>query len=122
MPANDYRLVYKIRASHVPTPPLSSLYPRILRAFVNFRVFFFFLMIGPPPISPLFPSTPLSGSGLAVRAVGEDHVFAAPHRRERPARDASRPDVEMADPADLAEGVGLGGFFFEPADQEHLTQ
>src|SRR3989454_6089135 len=50
-------------------------------------------MIRRPPRSPLFPYTTLF-----------------------------RSDVEVTEPADLAERVRLCRLFFEPADQQHLAQ
>src|SRR5204863_8658664 len=60
--------------------------------------------------------------GLSMLAVRGDHVAGGSQRGERADSHGFLPDVEMAEPADFAEGVRLCGFFFEPADQEHLTQ
>src|SRR5205823_2222551 len=60
--------------------------------------------------------------GLTMLTVRRDHVVVVPQGRERPDRDGLLPDVEMAEPADLAERVRLGGLLLEATDQEHLAQ
>ena len=62
------------------------------------------------------------GQRLPVLAVGADDVIVRAQRAERARRHGFLTDVEMAEPADLAERVRLRRLFFEAADQQHLAQ
>ena len=59
--------------------------------------------------------------GLPVLAIRRDDVVFRPERRQRPDAHRLLADVEVAEPPDLPEGVGLRGFFLEAADQEHVA-
>ena len=59
---------------------------------------------------------------LTVIAVRGDDVIVRPQDRERAGADGLLPDVEMAEPADLAERVRFGAALLEAALQEHRTQ
>ena len=55
-------------------------------------------------------------------AVGADDVVIVLQRGERAHRHGFLSDVQMAEAADLAEGVRLGGFFLEAPNEQHLPQ
>src|SRR5437660_975693 len=57
---------------------------------------------------------------VAVIAVGREDVIVGPQRVYGAHGHGLFPDVEVAEPADLAERVHLRGPFLEAPDQEHL--
>src|SRR5207247_257831 len=59
---------------------------------------------------------------LAVLTVGADHVIVVAQRRKRADRHRFLADIEMAEPADLAQRVGLRRLLLEVTDQQHLSQ
>ena len=55
---------------------------------------------------------------VAVRA---DRVVIRSKRGDGPDRNGLFADIEMQETGNFREGVHLRRFFFEPADQQHLT-
>ena len=59
---------------------------------------------------------------LAVLAVARDDVVVLAEHRDRAGADGFLSDVQVAEAADLAEGVGLGHALLEAAHEEHLAE
>src|SRR2546425_7956719 len=59
---------------------------------------------------------------LTVFAIGADDVVIVPKRRERADSHRFLADIQMAEAADLAEGIGLGCLFLEATNEQHLAQ
>ena len=59
---------------------------------------------------------------LPMFAVGTDDVVVVPQRCERTDRDCFLADVEVAEAADLTEGICFRRLFLKATDQQHLPQ
>src|SRR2546430_14795583 len=91
--------------------------------------FFFFLMIRQPPISPLFPSTPLFRSVLMdVHMPGSDATAATRRTRAIEAeRELARTPIialtanALDEDRDACLAAGMDGFLTKPLDREQLA-
>jgi hypothetical protein len=57
-----------------------------------------------------------------VVAVGRDDVVVRAQLRDGPGAAGFLPDVEVAEAADLALAIKLGGFLLDAADQQHVAE
>src|SRR5256886_17689650 len=85
MPSHNRPLYFVLTSVDVTSSEsLSNL--TYLASYIDIDLFLFFLMLRPPPRSPLFPSTPLSRSHPRRRLLGgRDGGEQGPRRHRRPA-------------------------------------
>jgi hypothetical protein len=56
-----------------------------------------------------------------VIPIGADHIVVRSNRSNSPNRDRFFADIEVQKAGNFGESIHLRGFFFEPADKEHLA-
>ncbi len=62
-----------------------------------------------------------SGKTMSVVSVRADRIVIRSKSGENPDCNGLFADIEMQEAGNFCEGIHLRRFFFEPADQQHLT-